>query len=99
MLSMHLVIGMHGAAMVHGMHLAAADLCGGPTSVLELLPRDHSEWGIAHLVSYAGRPYRRWNNADPARETTAGTLVDVVAFGAIVEEALRATLQGQRKGS
>jgi hypothetical protein len=53
----------------------------------------------AHLVSYAGRAYRRWNNAEAARELPSGTVVDVVAVGALIEEALQATLNGRRRGS
>ena len=94
--SAHLVIGMHGAGMVHGIHLAAADACGGPTSVLELLPKDHHEWGIGHLVGYAGRAYRRWRNDEPLRETSFGTIVDTEAVGKLVEEALRVTLDGRK---
>ena len=96
--SAHLVVGMHGAGMVHGIHLADADACGGPTSVLELLPHEHTEWGVGHLTSYAGKAYRRWRNDFPQRELPdRGTLIDPAAVGALAEEALRATIKGRRR--
>ena len=88
----HLVIGMHGAGMVHAIHLAPADSCGGATSVIEMLPLGHTEWGIGHLVGYAGRRYRRLVNEDGSREGPSGTTVDVVAIGKLVKEAIRETL-------
>jgi hypothetical protein len=96
--SAHLVVGMHGAGMVHGIHLAEADACGGPTSVLELLPHEHNEWGVGHLTSYAGKAYRRWRNDFPQRELPdKGTLIDAEAVGTLAEEALRATIKGRRR--
>jgi len=93
----HLVIGMHGAGMVHAIHLAPVDSCGGATSVIEMLPLGHTEWGIGHLVGYAGRRYRRWVNEDGSREGPSGTKVDVGAIGKLVEEAVRETLATRRK--
>ena len=93
----HLVIGMHGAGLVHAIHLAPVDLCGGATSVIEMLPLGHTEWGIGHLVGYAGRRYRRWVNEDGSREGPSGTKVDVGAIGKLVEEAVRETLATRRK--
>jgi hypothetical protein len=92
----HVMIGMHGAGMVHGIHLADRDECGGGTSAVELLPNDHGEWGIGHLVSYLGHQYLRWNNADQAKETPAGTNVDLPAVTKLVAEAIAHTLEGRK---
>ena len=45
----HIIIGMHGAGMTHGIHMAPADECGGGAVVIELFPNGNSEKGVRNM--------------------------------------------------
>jgi hypothetical protein len=45
----HVIIGMHGAGMVHGLDQADTDECGGRTALIELFPHPNSEKGIRNM--------------------------------------------------
>ncbi len=85
----HIVVGMHGAGMVHGIHLSPKDACNGPAAAIELFPAGHGQKGIEHLVNYAGHKYLRWSNNDATRETGSGTMVDIPAIMTLTSEAVR----------
>lgn len=96
----HILIGMHGAGMVHGIHLADGDECGGPTSVIEVLdlPSIRTR-GIQHLVGMAGHGYYRWANSDASREVEGrGTIIDLEAVGHLVSLAVQQNVRGRRPG-
>lgn len=94
----HIVIGMHGAGMVHAMHASREDECGGNIGVIELLPAGHGEWGCAHLAAVTGHRYWRWVNSDEKREIPgSGTDVDLDTVKAMVGQAMAWNLGGRRK--
>lgn len=92
--SASILIGMHGAGLVHGLDLADADECGGPTGVCELFPKDRTEKGIRNMVVQVGKRYWTWQNTDANAETDAGTVVSYNQLAskmtAILSEVLRA---------
>ena len=47
----HVLVGMHGAGMMHGVHLAPADECGARPVVVELFPRGVTQWGVRNLAT------------------------------------------------
>lgn len=85
---------MHGAGLVHGMFMAPADVCGGPSGIIEMLPMDNPERGIEHLVQYLGHRYWRWQGNVPGGGPTE---VDTVAVGGLMREAIEHVLEGRRR--
>lgn len=96
--SSHIMFGMHGAGLVHGIHLADADECGGPTALVETLTFHGVERGVQHLVSYTGHKYFRYQNDDESLETDSGTRLKAGAVAAIVRQAIDYNLAGRRPG-
>ena len=93
----HVLIGMHGAGMVHGLDQAATDECGGPTALVELFPLPNSEKGVRNMNVQVGRTYYTWHNEDGSKETSGGTVVDLTAVAAIVRGAIVTILEGRKK--
>jgi hypothetical protein len=98
--SCHVLIGMHGAGLVHAVHMADGDACGGRTALVEVLNLpSHSTYGVQHLARMAGRDYYRWVNEDPAAEVEGrGTVVDAAAVGRLVAGAAARNLATRRAG-
>ena len=71
---------------------APKDECGGRTAIIELFPAPNSEKGIRNMNVQVGRVYHTWHNEDTSKETQSGTIVDLVAVGAIVRSAVAALL-------
>jgi len=95
----HVMIGMHGAGLIHVLHMAGSDAGGGPTGIVELLNRDNDERGIEHLASYGGHRYWRWHNQDIANESHGGTVITVAEVAPILREAIRWNVLGRQKQS
>jgi len=96
----HIIIGMHGAGLVHVLHSPDADACGGPTALIELLPTHRAYiQGVKHFAAYMGRPYWRYENHEPARESDRGTVVDLDSVWGMVQEAVQANVAGRTSPS
>jgi hypothetical protein len=96
----HIVIGMHGAGLVHVLHSPDTDSCGGPTALIELLPKHRAYiQGVKHFAAYMDRRYWRYENHDPARETDRGTVVDLDRVWGMVGEAVQANVAGRTSPS
>jgi hypothetical protein len=95
----HVMIGMHGAGLIHVLHMAGSDAGGGPTGIVELLNRDNDERGIEHLASYGGHKYWRWHNKDIANESHGGTVITIAEVAPILREAIRWNVLGRQKQS
>jgi hypothetical protein len=92
----HIIIGMHGAGLVHVLHSPDADACGGPTALIELLPAHRAYiQGVKHFSAYMDRRYWRYENHDPARETDRGTIVDLDSVWDMVQDAVQANVGGR----
>jgi hypothetical protein len=95
----HVMIGMHGAGLIHVLHMASSDTGGGPTCIVDLLNRDNDERGIEHLASYGGHRYWRWHNADIANESHGGTVITTAEVAPILREAIRWNVLGRQQQS
>ena len=98
--SAHIMIGVHGAGLMHVIHMPPTDECGGPVSLIEMQPHQWDLWAFRHAASYLKHPYFRWLNTDPGRELPngAGTDIDLDAVRALVGDAIDLNLRGRRPG-
>lgn len=91
----HVMIGMHGAGLVHGLDQADTDECGGRTALIEMFPNQNDEKGIRNMNTQVGRHYVRWANPDPGAERDDGTVVDLNSIKGVLREAIKTVLDSR----